>query len=53
MAQDARTAMERGTGSKNIVGEHIFQIGSKVGSRTQCKGIFEVCLVRPAPNSEC
>ena len=42
MAQDACTTIERGTGSKNIVGEHIFQIGSKAGSRNQCKGIFEV-----------
>ena len=42
MAQDVCTTIERRTGSKNIVGEHIFQIVSKAGSRNQCKGIFEV-----------
>ena len=43
-AQDARTAVERGTSRKYIVDEHIFQIRSKAGSGNQCKGIFEVGL---------
>lgn len=43
-AQDARTAVKRGTSRKNIVDEHIFQFGSKASSGNQCKGIFEVGL---------
>lgn len=53
VAQDARTAVERGTSRKYIVEVHIFLIRSKAGSGNQCKGIFEVGLVRPALNSEC
>jgi len=47
LSQRPRAAVDGGAGREDIIDENMSQGGIKAGSRSQCKGIFEIKLALP------